>query len=70
MIEEYRDEETDDDESGADEVDSPNKIVLPRKPEGNQEMSSLSKRYLLDQFSSTQQMKKGKLDSIKKEKIA
>nr|GMD56699.1 putative transposase [Ipomoea batatas] len=23
------------DESGADEVDSPNKIVLPRKPEGN-----------------------------------
>nr|GMC86057.1 replication factor A protein 1-like [Ipomoea batatas] len=68
MIEEYGDEETDDDESGADEVNSPNNVVLPRKPTGDQEMSPLSKRSLLDQFSSTQQMKKGRLDNIKKEK--
>nr|GMD13129.1 protein FAR1-RELATED SEQUENCE 5-like [Ipomoea batatas] len=56
------------DESGADEVNSPNNVVLPRKPTGDQEMSPLSKRSLLDQFSSTQQMKKGRLDNIKKEK--
>nr|GMD43186.1 replication factor A protein 1-like [Ipomoea batatas] len=57
------------DESGGDEVNSPNNIIKPRQQEVEQEMSPLSKRSLLDQFSSTQQMKKGRLEVIKKEKI-
>nr|GMD42145.1 replication factor A protein 1-like [Ipomoea batatas] len=54
---------------GGDEVNSPNNIIKPRQQEVEQEMSPLSKRSLLDQFSSTQQMKKGRLEVIKKEKI-
>nr|GLL19845.1 replication factor A protein 1-like [Ipomoea trifida] len=54
MIEEYGDEESDDNETGGDEVNSLNNIVQARKQEGEQELSPLSKRSLLDQFSSTQ----------------
>nr|GMC60693.1 replication protein A 70 kDa DNA-binding subunit-like [Ipomoea batatas] len=53
MIEEYGDEESDDDETVGDEVNSLNNIVQARKQEGEQELSPLSKRSLLDQFSST-----------------
>nr|GMC63307.1 uncharacterized protein LOC109164573 [Ipomoea batatas] len=69
MLEDYGNEYSEDDESGGDEVNSPNNIIKPRQQEVEQEMSPLSKRSLLDQFSSTQQMKKGRLEVIKKEKI-
>nr|GLL27675.1 uncharacterized protein LOC109189832 [Ipomoea trifida] len=69
MLEDYGNEYSEDDESGGDEVNSPNNIIKPRQQEVEHEMSPLSKRSLLDQFSSTQQMKKGRLEVIKKEKI-
>ncbi|XP_031130626.1 replication protein A 70 kDa DNA-binding subunit B-like [Ipomoea triloba] len=69
MLEDYGNEYSEDDESGGDEVNSPNNIIKPRQQEVQQEMNPLSKRSLLDQFSSTQQMKKGRLEVIKKEKI-
>nr|GMD89959.1 putative transposase [Ipomoea batatas] len=69
MLEDYGNEYSEDDESGGDEVNSPNNIIKPRQQEVEQEMSPLSKRSLLDQFSSTQQMKKGRVEVINKENI-
>nr|GMD17311.1 replication protein A 70 kDa DNA-binding subunit-like [Ipomoea batatas] len=66
MLEDYGNEYSED---GVMKVNSPNNIIKPRQQEVEQEMSPLSKRSLLDQFSSTQQMKKGRLEVIKKEKI-
>ncbi|XP_031106179.1 uncharacterized protein LOC116010813 [Ipomoea triloba] len=69
MIEECSDDDSDMEASQGDEVNSPNTACKEIQQEGDNQFSPLTKRCLLDQFSSTHNLKKGKLDSIKKEKI-
>nr|GMD95042.1 replication factor A protein 1-like [Ipomoea batatas] len=69
MIEECLDDDSDMEASQGDEVNSPNTACKEIQNEGDNQFSPLTKRCLLDQFSSTHNLKKGKLDSIKKEKI-
>nr|GMD97888.1 replication protein A 70 kDa DNA-binding subunit-like [Ipomoea batatas] len=69
MIEECSDDDSDMEASQGDEVNSPNTACKEIQHEGDNQFSPLTKRCLLDQFSSTHNLKKGKLDSIKKEKI-
>nr|GMC95929.1 putative transposase [Ipomoea batatas] len=70
MIEEDGDSDLDLDASEGDEVNSPNNGVKQVPNETTlDDYSSITKRSLLDQFSSTQNLKKGRVSCMKKEKL-
>nr|GMC73843.1 replication protein A 70 kDa DNA-binding subunit-like [Ipomoea batatas] len=60
MIEECSDDDSDMEASQGDEVNSPNTGCKEIQQEGDNQFSPLTKRCLLDQFSSTHNLKKGK----------